>query len=1560
MKRIKLHPTKSLQLFEKQEVRKVNHVKKVSYGFIDSNMLYGDYSDLESEQMPKGKEFILKNLAKFGTMRIQKFFYHWKTTSAIIQSQKLYTMISTLHRIFLMKGKRVFHPPRIVKDADEIMTRTIKKIIQIKNRLLDSSLHRWKIFRTALYTKEKAVVFYRACQMAGHCFRDTFYIWREKTLARESIKRTAATQMLRFVLNKCFRGRFKLFVFKTYMRIGPIQAIGRVFTLLSQKYLENNRLAFRKWALTCEAWDMQKLQLLKDTSLVNMLNIWNRYIFLKLRKAFSKFMKNNRYLKIRLIRTLINSYKGKKFRCWVKWIKEANGYKGKFKAFKMETALKRAVRKFQKAGFMVFLVKKVLGNKIQCLKDLYFKRMMLGFNKIRLKAKNAEIWTQKQLLKNLKVDFKVLKARNQKIVSKYFEKLLIRLVRPRFEDVSKVVQEKKLKAKYGLEVITKTFTKKTTTILRRWKRTSHAATVKIAKNSANGYKMHYKIRKLPLKTLKLAFQQITTTESRVKSAILVFFSKIQKQSSLAINTWRNYNNKSKENKLLNAVKTQKLKNYLIKIPSQTLKSAFTRILSSESKAKSAVRTVIKQIIKRPKTVFQSWKKYINSCKNKNLLDNYRISKIKATFYKLTSKTCRGCFIRIIGEGDLIKGAIKKIVQCLESKKAHGWALWNIFIIQCKNKNILSNVNSFKLKGKIQGMIIRKVRDTFKRIIGNGNAIKGAIQSVMAKIIKRPKGALKAWSKYVLDSKEKVLLTNCKSEKLRNALGRIPRRVLRNCFQRIVGNRNACAGALRTIFIALSKKKSLAFRRYKEFNDFCKKKLLLTNLKSQKLRQSLSRIPLRILCLSFSIITRPCNYISKRLKILNQVFLAHFTHFFQYWKLKLHKVQAKERSIKSISHIYKQKLQQTLSKYKTQVHIKSQNLILTSFKGQKFYHSLQKLIRKLFTTFKSRLLNKPNETLVKLTLLSLKYHKKPREVLKSWKEYVFKVKKGILLDRMRSEKLKIAISNITSRTFSIVTKTIILLPGLMRKFFRICLQNHRENLKKTIQSWSKYVDRCKHGQLLDSVRTEKLRKHLININRRHIRDAIERVLGDGSKIKGSLRRMMLQIHKCKILSLQKWKDLFMRTKAKEAEMKIKGFQLKIILRKVPDRILRNAVDRVIGNGTRAIGAIRRMMGYIKTRCNNAFYIWKEFLSMKKEQDMKRAIKLKSLTDFIIQRTSRIMIDSIIGDCRIRRLLMKLVNNYKKIQKNALDLLWSRVEKIRTIKKVNSAYFVFKTLVALAKKVITTRFLYWKNLEYLRKRRIIRKTLCKLIQNTSISYEIGFWKWKFVISRTGTQLDPKHSLFFKRLFVITSNYTNRLTQFALFKIVLNFKAHPKSSKLSLPKALATMMKNSIENDNIFHTPETKIQSKLEFYDDFSTASTMRSVLNKDETLRIKQKGAVQVLYLNVFKAINRKISGIFAYLDVYVKKYGVIDQEKSRLVQQINELRYEKHSLLEDNNTLRMHNDTLILRLEKNTADFQRINLDVDLVKIVLMVKIVKRQVDLVSLTAFHMIASISMN
>mmetsp|Transcript_26696 Transcript_26696/g.4754 ORF Transcript_26696/g.4754 Transcript_26696/m.4754 type:complete len:86 (-) Transcript_26696:202-459(-) len=50
-------------------------------------------------------------------------------------SSKLMGMVASLHRIFTKKARRVLNPPMIVKDADEIMRRMIKRLMGIAGYL---------------------------------------------------------------------------------------------------------------------------------------------------------------------------------------------------------------------------------------------------------------------------------------------------------------------------------------------------------------------------------------------------------------------------------------------------------------------------------------------------------------------------------------------------------------------------------------------------------------------------------------------------------------------------------------------------------------------------------------------------------------------------------------------------------------------------------------------------------------------------------------------------------------------------------------------------------------------------------------------------------------------------------------------------------------------------------------------------------------------------------------------------------------------------------------------------------------------------------------------------------------------------------------------------------------------------------------------------------------------------------------------------------------------------------------------------------------------------------
>ena len=316
------------------------------------------------------------------------------------------------------------------------------------------------------------------------------------------------------------------------------------------------------------------------------------------------------------------------------------------------------------------------------------------------------------------------------------------------------------------------------------------------------------------------------------------------------------------------------------------------------------------------------------------------------------------------------------------------------------------------------------------------------------------------------------------------------------------------------------------------------------------------------------------------------------------------------------------------------------------------------------------------------------------------------------------------------------------------------------------------------------------------------------------------------------------------------------QLKNYLVKFSERVTRGSLDRIFGNGKRALGAIRRILTCIKIKYFNSFRDWKEIIIKLKQKELQNGMKLEMIGKSITKRISRLLFDSIVGDNRIRRMFNKLIKNYQDIERFALHKFWARVEKIRTIKKINSAFFVFKLLKEFAKKTICERFKYWKNLEYLRKRRILRKAVGKMIHTMSISYESAFWKWKFILTTAGNQINPKHALLFKRLFSVSSNYQRRLEQFALFKIVLKYKSHPMTGKLSLPKALAKIIKSPRDSESISRNSDSRPLSSMsieykkeEYPSSISTLAPWSMV--KEETQVINQLGALEIVFLQFRK-------------------------------------------------------------------------------------------------------------
>jgi regulator of replication initiation timing len=136
--------------------------------------------------------------------------------------------------------------------------------------------------------------------------------------------------------------------------------------------------------------------------------------------------------------------------------------------------------------------------------------------------------------------------------------------------------------------------------------------------------------------------------------------------------------------------------------------------------------------------------------------------------------------------------------------------------------------------------------------------------------------------------------------------------------------------------------------------------------------------------------------------------------------------------------------------------------------------------------------------------------------------------------------------------------------------------------------------------------------------------------------------------------------------------------------------------------------------------------------------------------------------------------------------------------------------------------------------------------------------------------------------------------------------------------------------------------------------NVSTVINNKVSKEELNSISQVGAFELFALQIISARTRKLAWSLSAISTYSKQVTYYDVERTQLIDQINELRYEKHSLLEDNNTLRHHNENLIENLEKTNLEFQALSLNLDNMRLVRMVRVVSKMIEVPMAEAFFIL------
>jgi hypothetical protein len=106
---------------------------------------------------------------------------------------------------------------------------------------------------------------------------------------------------------------------------------------------------------------------------------------------------------------------------------------------------------------------------------------------------------------------------------------------------------------------------------------------------------------------------------------------------------------------------------------------------------------------------------------------------------------------------------------------------------------------------------------------------------------------------------------------------------------------------------------------------------------------------------------------------------------------------------------------------------------------------------------------------------------------------------------------------------------------------------------------------------------------------------ERIIGDGSRVAGALRRVFIQLQKQSRISFDQWKKYIVALKDKKFLDGHKALALKLSFGRFTKRTTKGMFERIIGGGNRARGMLTTLANKYAQVPRDAIKSWKKYIS-----------------------------------------------------------------------------------------------------------------------------------------------------------------------------------------------------------------------------------------------------------------------------------------------------------------------------------------------------------------------------
>jgi hypothetical protein len=122
----------------------------------------------------------------------------------------------------------------------------------------------------------------------------------------------------------------------------------------------------------------------------------------------------------------------------------------------------------------------------------------------------------------------------------------------------------------------------------------------------------------------------------------------------------------------------------------------------------------------------------------------------------------------------------------------------------------------------------------------------------------------------------------------------------------------------------------------------------------------------------------------------------------------------------------------------------------------------------------------------------------------------------------------------------------------------------------------------------------LKDCLEKIPSRVLRDGYERINGDGSKLTGAIKRLVHASERMPRDALKKWRDYLAIARSQGLLNALKARELKECLEQIPNRVIKDAYERIVGDGSKVTGVIKRLLHAAHRKPREALKRWRDWV------------------------------------------------------------------------------------------------------------------------------------------------------------------------------------------------------------------------------------------------------------------------------------------------------------------------------------------------------------------------------